>query len=295
MFDRIIGRYLVSKGVVHREALAKAFAAEERSRARLGVIAVAERLLTVAQAEEINALQAVEDKRFGDIAIERGYLSPPQVARLLALQGNPFLVFSQAMLDQGLMTIEELTRHVESYQKEHHLTGTDMAALGSDDVERIVPIFLGHEDPIQQELFILGVKNIYRLADHHVCVGDAYRTTNIKSETVSYQWVRGEVDAALAILGRYEDIRRLAVAYTNESFIETREDALDAVCELINCVNGLFASEQSRANIRVDIEPPRYTSSFSDISASELTILPVYLADAEIKLLVTRDAGARMR
>ena len=85
------------------------------------------------------------------------------------------------------------------------------------------------------------------------------------------------------------------MAYTNESFIETREDALDAVCELINCVNGLFASEQSRANIRVDIEPPRYTSSFSDISASELTILPVYLADAEIKLLVTRDAGARMR
>ncbi|MBQ7679469.1 MAG: hypothetical protein IJT34_06435 [Butyrivibrio sp.] len=295
MFDRIIGRYLVSKGLVTREALKEVYAAEESSRARLGVIGVSERMLTIPQAEEINALQAVEDKYFGDLAVERGYLSPLQVTRLLALQRNPFLVFSQALVDRGVMTIEALTAQVAAYQQEHHLTSSDMAALGSDEVDRIVPIFLNTEDQDLKDLFVLSIKNIYRLADHHVCIGEAYHTTNIKSETVSYQWIHGDVDAAVAILGHYEDVRRLAVAYTNELFIETREDALDAVCELINCVNGLFASDRSRQNIHVDVEPPRYTTTFSDISASDLTIMPVYLSDAEFKLIVTKDAVARLR
>lgn len=61
----------------------------EKGEVKLGLIAVSEKLLTQEQADKINRKQALEDKRFGDIAVEMGYLTESQVSRLLQLQGNP--------------------------------------------------------------------------------------------------------------------------------------------------------------------------------------------------------------
>ena len=38
-------------------------------------------------------MEAIMDKRFGDIAVEKGYLTSEQVSRLLGMQGNQYLSF----------------------------------------------------------------------------------------------------------------------------------------------------------------------------------------------------------
>ena len=93
MLDRLLGNYMLEKGLLNKGQLTQAFQTQESKRAKLGVIAVSERLMTIAQAEQVNALQASMDKRFGDIAIEKGYLSEMQLSRLLELQGNSYLAF----------------------------------------------------------------------------------------------------------------------------------------------------------------------------------------------------------
>ena len=287
MFDRIIGMRLVERGIISKEKLRGLYRTMDESNARLGVIAVSERLITVAQAEEVNAMQATEDRVFGDMAVEQGYLSPRQVDRLLELQQNRFLVFSQALVDGGYMTMEELDAEIRNYQTENGFTETDMMKLKSCDVEEIVSVLLDTSDHMLERLCTLAVKDIFRLADHHISINAPWTTSNIKGEAAGFQRLRGDVRAFIAITGRYEDIRSLAVSYANEELIETREDALDAVCELINCINGMFATELSRENVNVEIEPPSFRTSFSDISASKLVVVPVVLSGGgEVRFVV---------
>ena len=108
MFDRIFANYLVEAGKLSEQNVEVIFSTKEERRARLGVIAVAEKVMTLEEANEVNQLQALYDKRFGDIAIENGFLTKEQVERLLDLQGNAFLSFVQAIVDHGCLSMDEI-------------------------------------------------------------------------------------------------------------------------------------------------------------------------------------------
>ena len=286
MFDRLIGVYLLEQGLLDRNQLSEAYRLQESNRAKLGVIAVAEKLMSIAQAEQVNAMQASMDKRFGDIAVERGYLSEAQVTRLLELQGNSYLAFIQAVVDLGYLTMEKMREVEEDYQALHGFTESDMAALKSGDVEKIVPIFLSTDDPIYRGMFSMGVKNMYRLVDDHIFVGKAYTVSTIKDEVLGMQKFHGDQSGTVAIAGKYEDVQKMAIAYTKEEFIETKEDALDAICELINCINGLYATEKSRDDTRIELEPPNFYVSFPEADCEEIMVMPIYICGGEVKYLI---------
>ena len=48
MFDRLIGVYLLEQGLLDKNQLAEAYRMQESNRAKLGVIAVAEKLMSIA-------------------------------------------------------------------------------------------------------------------------------------------------------------------------------------------------------------------------------------------------------
>ena len=295
MLDRLIGNYLIDQGMLTKIQLADVYKRQEAGRAKLGVIAVAEKLMTIAQAEQVNALQSSMDKKFGDIAIERGYLTETQVSRLLELQGNVYLAFLQAVVDLGLLTMEQLKSAEEGYQKLHGFTESDMSALKTGDVEQAVPVFIHTDNPLYKKMFSMGIKNMYRLVDSHVYIGKTYTVRNLKEEVLGYQKFHGDQNAATFVSGKYEDVRKMAIAYTKEEFIETKEDALDAVCELINCINGLYATEQSRSDSRIELEPPNFSVSFAEISGDEMVVMPVYICGGEIKYVISSEKDITVR
>lgn len=83
MFSQLFGKYLVERKALSDDTLKNILKEQEGARVRLGTIAVADGLLTEAQADEINYLQTQMDKRFGDIAVEQKYLTENQVSTLL--------------------------------------------------------------------------------------------------------------------------------------------------------------------------------------------------------------------
>ncbi|MDC7293624.1 chemotaxis protein CheX [Butyrivibrio sp. DSM 10294] len=294
MFDRIIGRYLLEQNLINKLQLSQVYQLQEANRAKLGVIAVSEKLMTIAQAEQVNALQATMDKRFGDIAIEKGYLTETQVGRLLELQGNGYLAFVQALVDTNYLPLEQIYEAEMNFQKANGFTESDMAALKTGDVAKIVPIFVNTENPLYRQMFAMGIKNMYRLVDSHVYVGKAYKVRSFKEEVMGFQKLHGDQKATVAITGKYEDVQRMAVAYTKEEFIETREDALDAVCELINCINGLYATEQSWNDSKIELEPPEFKVSFSEASCDEIWVMPVYICQGEVKYMIAISENMRI-
>ena len=78
---------------------------QKRVQVKLGLIAVSEKLYPESRRIKLTIGKLFEDKRFGDIAVEMGYLTESQVRRLLQLQGNPYLTFIQAMTNLDIYVI----------------------------------------------------------------------------------------------------------------------------------------------------------------------------------------------
>ena len=289
MFDRIFANYLVETGKLSEQNVEVIFSTKEERRARLGVIAVSEKVITIDQAEEINQLQAIYDKRFGDIAIDNGYLTPEQVDRLLDLQGNGFLTFVQSIIDHGCLTMDEINTALETYQKKNSLTLGDRENLKSCEIERIVPIFFYKQPDFLIQLGGILLRAIYRLVDFRVYIKKPYVTTEISYSFLAMQELFGEHAILNAICGEMDDLKTAAIGFAGAEYINQPEDALDALCELINCVNGMFATTKSRENIDLDMKVPEFSTEPGILKGTSLLCIPVIIFDKEITVVFSID------
>lgn len=287
MFDRMLGPYLVRTGLLTQEQLDEVYATQEETRAKLGVIAVGEKLMNMAQAEEVNAAQALEDKLFGDIAVEKGYLTAEQLARIIEMQGNAFHTFSQVIADKRFLTMDDIKRATKDYQREHELLPRDMDALIAGDVDRITEMHLPTVTEEVQEILSLAVRNMVRLVDRHVSILRAEKVKQVQSDVLACQALTGDYDLTVMLYGDYEDLRNVAVSYTQEEFIETREDVLDAMSELINTNNGLFARDYvNNRGGSLEIKPPAFYTQGAAVSAKEIIVLPINIRDGRTNYAV---------
>ena len=103
MFSQFFGHYLLENKKITAEQFSSCMKYIMTNRVKLGLIAENEGLLTGKQATELNQLQMQTDKRFGDLAVEKGYLTESDVSYLLGLQGNPYLIFIQALEENGYL------------------------------------------------------------------------------------------------------------------------------------------------------------------------------------------------
>lgn len=289
MFDRIFASFLVEEGKLSEQNVEVIFSTKEERRARLGVIAVSEKAISIDQAEEINQLQAIYDKRFGDIAVENGYLSVEQVERLLDLQGNGFLTFVQAIIDHGCLTMDEINDALVTYQKKYSLTLGDMENLKSCEIERIVPIFFYKQPEFLIELGGILLRTLYRLVDYRVYIRKPYLATEVPYTHLAMQELFGENAILNAIIGDITVLQETAIGFAGAEYINSTEDTLDALCELINCVNGMFATKKSRENVDLDMKVPEFCTNPGVLKGASLLCIPVIIFDKEITIIFSLD------
>lgn len=286
MFDRIFANYLVEKQLLGPECLEKIFELQEKKRVRLGVIAVSEKLMTNDQVEEVNKLQSITDKRFGDIAVEKGYLSDNQVTRLLALQGNSFLSFVQAAVDLELLTMDNIVNSLNEYQQENSYTLTDMDNLKSCDIDRIIPIYVYDLPGYAKEIIGVTARTVARLVDYHTYIDMPYTSDKLITENLCRQASEGDFNLLLAFSGSNDSMTKAAVGFAGEQYIDDIDDALDSVCELINCINGIFATEISRRGVNIDMLAPSYKAGEGIINSEEIINIPLYVFGKQLTVSV---------
>ncbi len=296
MFDRLFADYLVQKGKLDTDQLDRIYLDQQKKYVRLGVIAVSEKLMTVEEVEEVNQLQALHDKRFGDIAVSEGYLSEEQVSRLLAMQGNPFLTFMQAVIDSDIIDAGEFDELLEEYQKANNLTLMNIEEMKTCQVDRIVPIFLYKEPEMVQKLCGVMIRTVSRLIDNHVYIRQPLMEQKVEFEALARQDLKGDHHILTAIAGDADDgMMKVAVAFAGAENVEDKEDSLDALCELINCVNGLLATEASNADVDVDMDAPVAEGNRGVIQGKNILVLPFVACGKEFKLLITYDEDYEVR
>ncbi len=285
MVSSIVGNYLMEKGLLTGEQFRDILNEQQKVRVKLGLIAVAEGLMTQEEADRVNQLQAVMDRRFGDIAVEKGYLTEGQVNSLLKKQGNAYLAFAQAMENQQLMTIEQLEQILLDYRCENNFTASDMDALKSDDVDSILPLFLPVDSEAYYGIAGTAVRTLMRLVDTGLYPDKAYIMQKTEDENGALQKVEGEKGFVSALGGKGNALQFTASVFGQEKFASVDEDALDAIGELLNCINGLYVSE-CKYGSSLELMPPSFKTGIQGFESRKMLVLPIHIKNDCVDLMI---------
>lgn len=284
MIANIVANYLVNKGLISVEQYFGLFEELTKVRAKLGLIAVHEGLMTEYQADTVNMLQASMDMKFGDLAVEKGFLTPLQVQELLKKQGDPYLSLAQALENMGIMRLNDLDLVMKKYQVENEMSTSSIEALKSDEIDRIVPLFLPHDADEYKEIVLIAAKTIMRCVDNNIFPMRAYYADEIETQNGAMQFVDGDPCLSTCFCGDGNSLLDMACEFGKEEFATVNEDALDAVAELINCINGIYASARSTERIQMELYPPEYDDSCEGIKAPHMLVMPMIVGDKSINL-----------
>lgn len=286
MFGQYFGIYLVEKNIISQSDYETVITKQQDSRVKLGLIAVTEKLLTTKQAEEVNELQKKFDMRFGDIAIEKGYLLREEVTYLLSMQGNPYLKFIQALTEDNIMSIDQIEHSLDMYKKDYELSDSDMEALKSGDIDRIIPVFVDIDQPYSGECISLAIRNIIRFINNDIIIKKAYSAKSYSFGNLACQSMNGDHNLLVGFGCKDNELLTIAEPFAKEKFLDLNEDAFDSVCEFINCTNGLYASKLSLEDINIDMKPPLYYQNKTLTTNGVFHIVPIIIGGVQIDLLV---------
>lgn len=293
MFGLYFGYYLVDKNKISQSQFSNLMQQHHKIRAKLGLIAVTEKLLTTKQADEINEIQKRIDHRFGDIAIEKGYLLQEEVKYLLGLQGNSYLRFVQLFTEQNILTINEIEGYLDEYKRENHFTDMEIEALKSGDIDRIIPVFVDVDAPYSGECVSLAIRNVIRFINSEAILKKAYKVKNYSFVGLASQQMIGDHNIFVGFAGQEKALLEIACTFAKEQFATLDEDAYDSVCEFINCTNGLYASKLSYEDIHIDMTPPQYYTNRMLTTEGDIYIVPIIIngEQADIVVVVNDEVG----
>jgi CheY-specific phosphatase CheX len=255
-------------------------------RVKVGLIAENEGLLSRQQADELNYLQMHSDKKFGDLAIEKGYLTESDITYLLGLQGNPYLIYVQALEDSGILTRDEIADALVDFKNDNNYSDEILNAIKTGDIDTILPTLVDTENPRYLELIGLTLRNIVRFVNTYLRMGKASFVNSLSAKYLAFQCTEGDYEGFLGFCSDSDNILAIADGYAKEKFDAVDEDSLDAVAEFINCVNGLYAAELSYQNIKIDMLPPVLQFDGTISRDDTFCVLPVYIESKKIDLVI---------
>ena len=117
MINRLFGNYLVEKQILTQNQLDDLLPVQKDFKAEVATIAVINKILSSAAALDLLRQLDQGNERFGDAAIEAGYLSDEKLDEILTYQMNTFMKFVQSLLDRGVFSLEQVNLFLDEFQR----------------------------------------------------------------------------------------------------------------------------------------------------------------------------------
>lgn len=293
MFGIYFGKYLQDKGLITAQQYKELLEEIKSARLRMGLLAIINGMMTEAQAEEVNQLQQMQDRRFGDIAVDKGYLTDEQVSSLLKMQGDQYLLFVQALNDHEYLNLEDIQKELNAFKKNQRFSALDLDFIKSSDLDKIVPVFTKESSipPVMKDYIALMARNVVRFIDTELRLEQVERINSYKAPFMASQELEGEFNFFVGFSGEEEAILAAASRFGKEEFDRIDEDSLDAICEFINCNNGLYASKLSEEEVDLELLPPAmYTKEMKIQTDGPMYKMPMYISGKKLELVICLEA-----
>lgn len=276
MINRLFGNYLVEKQILSQSQLDELLPVQKDFKAEVETIAVINKVLTSAAAQELLQRIDKENEHFGEAAIEAGYLSDEKLDEILTYQTNTFMKFVQSLLDRGTFSLEQINPFLNEFQQLGGYSDAQISSLIHDDLEECIHIFVPLKSEQLKEFTLTLVRTIRRLIDSDTYLDKAYTARSLQLDKYACQMIVGDMHMKVYISAPGNDLLAIANYFTEDTYDAVDEDALDNVGEFINCVNGLFATNLSYDDILIDMNSPEYSVDGPFISNEKLYVIPIH-------------------
>lgn len=298
MFDRIFGRYLFDTKRITRRQLKLVYEEQAVNHAQIGLIAVREGLMTKQQSAEVNRMQRHSDERFGDMAVEMGYLNEQQLERLVSLQQNRFLSLTQAFVSTHIMELKRIKELEEEYRVTNGWMISEMATLESEDNERIIPLFLQSGGSFDKYAAAMCIKSFYRLVDSNIGIGPSRQRGTFKFESAEMFSLEGALSFC-ALAGKEEDLRNFASKYLGVEIINRDSFEMDeinqAAKEFLTYSLAIFSSELPGHHDLISVGQERFFERPGHFTGSGIITTPVIMDNGVINIVTSQKPCSYVR
>ncbi len=290
MFAELFGRYLVSENIIDMPTLETLLKQQAETRVKLGMMAVAEGLITDAQATEINQKQQKEDKRFGDIAVEIGALTEAQVTGLLAKQGSPYMRFIQILVDKTAVEASDIDGYLEGFRKKEGFDQSELDSIKNENVGGYISAFASASQPYITNIAGQVLRNMTRFVSSDFYIERIRKVNEIPYQTLAIQGCHGDHSFFIGLLTENGDDAFLMMAnhITGKNYDKLSPEAYDAVGEFINGVSGLITTELASERLVIEIDPQEFYTN--QVIKGRGYVLPIYIEGKEILLFLSVDS-----
>lgn len=287
MIASIVGNYLMESGLITVEQLHDLLKEHRKVRVKLGLIAVSEGLMSQEEAERVYRLMAIMDMHFGEVAVQERYLTEQQVEYLEEKINNPYFAFAQVLENQQIMKMEHLEELSFNFQRDNHYSDSDMAALKSGNIDHILMLYLPEGSERYETVAGIVIRSLMLLVDRNVWVKDTHIVSRWETRKGAFQEVTGHSGYTCGLVCEEDALAPVACLYGQEHFMVVDEDALDAIGELVNCVNGSIASEKYGKTDDLELCTPQYSTNLEAIEGREFLVLSLRLLDQDVDLIIS--------
>ena len=279
MAAMFFGQYLLSKGVIDREALIEAIERQRRSNLPLTELAVRKGYLEPRQEAAILARYRTSDAELAELCLDAGVLDRDQIEELQAIQRSDWVRIGAALVAGGHLTRQQVEEHLEAFRRveresEQRLETDFRACRDPETVRTVVELTVFHlgrltDEPIKLRRLSVNGGQLVRGRRRYVqkLVGDRelYVALDLPPATASV--------VAQGLLGMPLD--------------EDSEAAIDAVCECVNIIGGNACTRLETSGFKLRPEPPFSTLGDEPAGDVEYAVRAEVLAgEAEIDVQV---------
>ena len=274
MLNRLFGNYLVEKQLLKQEQLDDLLPVPKDLKAEVETIAVINKVISSATAQELLKQIDKSAERFGETAIDAGYLTDEKLDEILTYQSNAFMKFVQELLNANVLGMEQVNPLLDEFQQNGEFSDAQLSSLIHDDLEQCVNIFVPLKANRLKEFVLTMIRTIRRLIDCDAYLDKAYTAHSLQLDKYACQTIAGDLHIRVYISAPGNGLLAIANYFTGDTYEAVNEDALDNVGEFINCINGLFATNLSYDDVSVDMNAPEYALDGPFISNEKLYVIP---------------------
>ncbi|MCR5640103.1 MAG: chemotaxis protein CheX [Lachnospiraceae bacterium] len=261
MYAQFFGGFLLGKNAVTPEQLTSAISKLSDTHIKLGTLAMHKGYMTASEVDEVCFLQTREDKRFGEIALERCYLFEDQLEDLLVSQNPDYLLLGQTLVDMGAINNADLESLMVEYQSENEIDDFATAREDANTSIRLIENFFEdsgiHANEYALDYLNLMFNNLVRF------IGEDFtplQPSPARSYNVSYCVMQRLTGVARFTCGLDME-PNIAVSFASR-YAKMDFDAFDeyvkaSLEDFLNLHNGLFSVNMSNNHsVELNLAPP---------------------------------------
>lgn len=178
------------------------------------------------------------------------------------------------------------------------LTETEMNVLNENNPDDLISTFVHLKNDKYNQQIASMLKSMDYFMDGELVLENVVETDRVVCSFLGTQIMSGSDEVFLGIGGEQAALCELAGDFAMEHYVEFDADAYDAICEMINCINGAYATLMSNDREELVIHPPAFYENLTvnagnkmykaEMSLNNMRFDVIMAINGEIKLVTNK-------